>query len=93
MTMIQIPKYKFDELDKNARQLALAVIRHSVLHSPDLVRELGFDCTEEAIISLIDKGLIKIVEKNINGEEHFALAFYHLKKGKYFVINSDEEVE
>lgn len=93
MTMIQIPKYKFNQLDKISRKLVLAVIRHTVLNSPQMVRELGFDCTEEAIISLLDKGLVKVVEKTIDGESYVALAFYHLKTGKYFVVNSREEVD
>ena len=91
--MIQPPKYKFKTFNKTTRKFLLAIIRKTTLNFPELPRQLGFDATEEAIIGLIDKGFIKVIEKTINGEEHFALAIYNINKHKYKIIGTDEEVD
>ena len=90
--MIVAPKCKFKNFSKEERQFVLAIIRHYTLELPELVSQFGFDSTEETFIKLIDKGLIKIVEKEIDGELNYSLAVYDFIKFRYNVFGTDEAI-
>lgn len=75
--MINKPLVKIQDLTGDEKEFILLIIRNL---SKPLIKEFGADCAEEALISLVDTGILKITT---DGEENFWLEKYNTIKDEY----------
>lgn len=75
--MIKRPLMRVQDLTGDERKLMLYLIRE---FSKPIVKELGVDCTEEAMISLINQGILKFC---MDEEHNFWMERYNYKTDEY----------
>ncbi len=78
---IVLPTCKIADLGEQERKVLLIIIREFTKTMPEAIGMLGFDMTEETIMNLIDKGIIKIVYDEDN--DGYYLRVYDFNQGRY----------
>lgn len=58
--MIRKPKTPISELQGEERKVLLAIVRIFVSRMSEMKQQLGIDLSEESMIKLIDKGIVRI---------------------------------
>lgn len=88
MEPIILPKTKFKDLEGDCRKVVLATVRLYVAQCPEIKQMLGIECAEEAILTLMDKGIVKM---RIDNEENIHFGFYDFNRMEYIYPSLGDE--
>lgn len=80
MEPIQKPLTKINDLPEDARKAVLAIVRIYVAQCPEIKKAVGIECAEEAILTLMDKGIVRM---KADEEENIHLGFYDFERLQY----------
>ena len=82
---IKKPKVRFSDIPQEKRLFILGCIRDVIAKVPlPHFKELGVEASEEALIELMDQGLIKVGIVGRDDEQvYFNLLYYHPVLGRY----------
>ena len=84
--MKEIPKTLVNNLEPKIRKAVLILVRE---FSKPIAHHLGIDQTEEEMLSLLDKGELKIFYDE--DTELFSLAYYEEEIDDYIQINGEDD--
>lgn len=80
MEPIETPTFKINDLEPDVRKCLLAIVRVYVAQCPEIKQVLGIECAEEAVLSLMEKGIVKL---RMDDEENIHLGFYDFTRLEY----------